>query len=123
MLGSIFNKKAARKSTSTSANQEKTGSLPQFEVLEDRVVMTLPTGIGISPPPTILPFSPPSQFVNLTTEPHDQVAGLMTAKTNQFYSFQLQEGDYLQSDLAVEPGPAGRRRAPDERLERQRRQI
>ena len=55
--------------------------------------------------PINLPFLPPAQVVNLTTEPHDQVAGILTAKTTQYYSFQLQQGDYLQTDLDVEPGP------------------
>jgi hypothetical protein len=49
------------------------------------------------------PFSPPAQAVNLTTEPHDQVAGTLTASTTKYYSFQLQQGDYLQADLSVEP--------------------
>ena len=109
MLGSIFGKKTARKSTS---RVRRNRFRPQCEVVEDRVVMTSLTGIASSAlhivapvPPIIVPFSPQAQFVNLTTEPHDQVARILTAKTTQFYSFQLQEGDYLQTDLGVEPGP------------------
>ena len=102
MLGSIYSKKAARKSTSTVRRNR---FRPQCEVVEDRLLMTGPGITASSPLPIILQFSPPSQFVNLTTEPHDQVAGILTAKTTQYYSFQLQDGDYLQSDLDVESGP------------------
>ena len=110
MLGSIFAKKTARKSTSTVRRNH---FRPRCEAVEDRVVMTALTGIGGSaipivppvPPIVIVPFSPPAQVVNLTTEPHDEVSGILTANTNQYYSFQLQEGDYLQTDLTVEPGP------------------
>ena len=100
MLGSIYSKEAARKSTSTVRRNR---FRPQCEVVENRLLMTGP-GITISPH---LPFCSlrPSQLVNLTTEPHDQVAGILTGKTTQYYSFQLQDGDYLRSDLDVESGP------------------
>jgi hypothetical protein len=112
MHGTIFakSKKTAPKSTSTVRRNR---FRPQCEAVEDRVVMTSLTGVGGSvphilppvPPIVIVPFSPPAQVVNLTTEPYDQVSGILTANTTQYYSFQLQEGDYLQTDLTVEPGP------------------
>ena len=112
MFSYLFGKKTARQSTSKA---RPSGFRPQCEVLEDRLVMTSLAGISTASIPSIaLPNAwllslPPAQAVNLTTEPHDQVAGMLTTKTTELYSFQLQKGDYLQADLGVGSVPFGGR--------------
>jgi hypothetical protein len=105
MFGSLFGKKTTRNMASSGPRR---GFQPQIEALEDRRVMTSLATLGtvttIATP--VIPTSwlmglPPAQAVNLTVEPHDQVAGILASKTTALYSFELQQGDYLQAELFV----------------------
>ena len=76
----------------------------EYDALEDRLAMSLCGGVagGIVHVPTPIVFLPPATAVNLTVEPRDVVMGSLGAsETSQYYSFQLQQGDYLQSDVSV----------------------
>jgi hypothetical protein len=97
MLSTLFRKKTARKSASTKGF---CGFRPQCEALEDRLVMT--TLAGTVPGSTAL--LPPAQAVNLALEPRDLITGdLTSANKPQVYSFQLQQGDYLQAEVRLAP--------------------
>jgi hypothetical protein len=104
MFDFLFGNKKARNSSSRTRTH---GFRPQIESLEDRRVMTSLASVG-SISTAVVPGSwllglPPAQAVNLTVEPHDQVAGTLASKTTELYSFQLNQGDYLQAELTVEP--------------------
>jgi hypothetical protein len=107
MFSFLFGKKTARKWTSSS---RPSGFRPQCEVLEDRLVMTSLANMAGPVAQIANPFSslPPAQAVNLMAEPRDLVGGILTgAKTSQLFSFQLQQGDFLQADVSVGPSSPG----------------
>jgi hypothetical protein len=120
MFSYLFGKKTVRKTRSAPRSSR---FRPQCEVLEDRLVMTTlaspkialvntvilpPVMTTIASPKIALVNTvslPPAQAVNLVTEPRDLVTGQLTNASNaQFYSFQLQKGEFLQADVMT---PAG----------------
>jgi hypothetical protein len=101
MFRNLFSKKAIRKSASARTKRFRA----QYDALEDRLAMSLlgaaPGGIVHIPTPIV--FLPPATAVNLTVEPRDVVTGSLGAsETSQYCSFQLQQGDYLQSEVSVQ---------------------
>jgi hypothetical protein len=98
---------------STSSRGRRFGA--RFDVLEDRLAMSsLSSGVGVTsavvPAVRSLPFQPQATAVDLAVEPRDVITGTLgAAKNPQFYSFQLQAGDYLQAEVSLAPpvgGPA-----------------
>src|SRR6516165_8932568 len=101
MFNNLFGKRA-RKSAFARTRRLRA----QFDVLEDRLVMTSLSGatagvVKIVNPPT---SPPPVTAVNLVVEPRDLITGALGAvKSSRLYSFQLQAGDYVQAEVCLAP--------------------
>ncbi len=100
MIRNLFAKNRVRKSARARTSRFRA----RYDLLEERLAMTSLSGIpgGISQFGSPFLGLPPATAVNLTVEPRDVITGSLSAvKTSQLFSFQLQQGDYLQSEVSL----------------------
>jgi hypothetical protein len=100
MFRYLVGNKTGRK---TKSAPRSTGFRPQCEALEDRLVLTTHASPALAVGKIV--SSPPAQAVNLVTESRQLLDGQLTSVSNtHLYSFQLQQGEFLQADIQT---PAG----------------